>query len=241
MSLLRDKILARMYLHLLNTPSEWEMNHHQLFTMLQRRVGDAQIAIDHLTDTLFQAAVQELLDLHYLEKTNSHGTIYLHLTEKGKAKARAWLNTNLGTQQAPRPRVRAVSAPVSGGQEMGGIGCGVVLVIAAVIAAGFIIYVLKDPALKPALFCTSIEYKKNVRIVTEREEDWRKEAGFSASAISNLSPNTELQIVDGPKSMDGVCWWKVQMHVPQSNGAWQAEGWLPEHNKAGQPVFKKRQ
>ncbi len=66
MSILRNKILARMYLHIVNTPTEWEMNHHQLFTLLQRRVGDSQLAIDHLTDSQFQAAIQELLDRHCL-------------------------------------------------------------------------------------------------------------------------------------------------------------------------------
>lgn len=246
MSILRNKILARMYLHIVNTPTEWEMNHHQLFTLLQRRVGDSQLAIDHLTDSQFQAAIQELLDRHYLAKTNSHGTVYLHLTEKGEERARTWLSNNLGSLQTARPqtarsRARTVSSPVTSEQQDGEIGCGAILIIAALIAGGLIIYVLRDPALKPALFCTSPDYKKNARIVMEREEACRKDAGFNSAAIGNLPPNAELQIVDGPKSSEGVCWWKVQTYVAQTTGAWVAEGWLPEKNKAGELVFKKRQ
>ena len=251
MGILRNKILARMYLHIVNTPTEWEMNHHQLFTLLQRRVGDSQLVIEHLTDSLFQTAIQELLDRQYLAKTNSHGTIYLHLTEKGEERARSWLSANLGPLQTARPQVtrpqtnrlraKTVSSSVRSEQEDGDIGCGLILVIAAVIVGGLIIYVLREPALKPALFCTSPDYKKNVRIVTEREEVWRKDAGLGSPAIGKLPQNTELQIIDGPKSSEGGCWWKVQTNTGNAtNTAWQTEGLLPEKNDAGQMVFKKR-
>jgi hypothetical protein len=55
---------------------------------------------------------------------------------------------------------------------------------------------------------------------------FRKDPGLQGQRMKYLPEGTTMKIVDGPKDVDGLKWWKLQSRTDQNDVGWAAADYL---------------